>query len=135
MRPLLFALVGLLAVACGGKSDPVDSSVGGGTDDNAAVDDTSSTDGVVCELGTIYPTAGVIDPDNPVYSGSDYSQAEVTAAFDEARADDSMAYRAYKAAYTWPDVMECAFCSCGCADMSIDHQSAVDCFKDMHGFT
>lgn len=87
-----------------------------------------------CELGSVYPDAHVIDPDTPNYSDAHWTQAEVEEAFVEAASDDSRAYQAYAAARDHADLLECAFCDCGCAP-SVDHLSAVDCFKDMHGFT
>ncbi len=93
------------------------------------------TDGGICTLGTIYPGVPVIDPDAPVYSDADWTQEEVEAAFAAAKAEDNIYYRGYLAADKYPDLLECAFCSCGCAKASIHHRSDVDCFKDMHGFT
>ena len=77
--------------------------------------------------------APLLDPDAPVYEDARWTQAEVEAAFAEAAAEDSAAYRAYKAALAYPGLLECAWCACGCAD-SDGHLSALDCFKDMHGF-
>lgn len=87
-----------------------------------------------CDLGTAFPDAAVIDPDAPVYSDAGWSQAEVEVAFADAASTNSTVYRAYKAANAHPDYLVCAFCACGCAD-SAGHLSALDCFKDMHGFT
>lgn len=91
-------------------------------------------DGPVECFGTIYPGIDPIDPDAPIYSDADWTQEQVTVAFDDAKAGNTLAYRAYKAAYELGDILECAFCACGCASL-VDHVSAMDCFKDMHGFT
>lgn len=87
-----------------------------------------------CALGSSTPDAPVIDPDAPVYEDDAWTQAEVEVAFAGAAAEDSPAYRAYKAALAHPEYLECAYCACGCAH-SDGHLSAIDCFKDMHGFT
>ena len=84
-------------------------------------------------LGTIYPNEGQIDPDKPVYSSEWQTQEETEKAFAQAKADGTNAYKAYKAAFDNPEVLLCAFCPCGCHE-SNKHQSAMDCFKDMHGF-
>ncbi len=110
-------------MACG-SSEPGDAS---GTPTG------SGTAAVVCDLGTMYPGVSTIDPDAPVFQDATHTQAEVTADFEQAKAAGSMAYLAYKAARDHADVLDCAFCACGCAD-SIGHLSAIDCFKDMHGF-
>lgn len=86
-----------------------------------------------CTLGSFYADRDVINPDDPVYEDANWSQAEVTEKFAEAKATDAQSYRAYKIAYQYPDLMQCGFCPCGC-DRSLGHLSAVDCFKDMHGF-
>lgn len=88
---------------------------------------------IVCDLGTMYPDLPLIDPDNPDYEDAIYSKAQVKEAFAKDKADNGSAYRAYKAALQHQDVLACAFCACGCAP-SIGHLSAIDCFKDMHGF-
>lgn len=85
-------------------------------------------------LGTVYPDSGPIDPDNPVYENEYYTQEQVTKMFAQAKADNTKVYRAYLAGLLYPDLLECAFCYCGCASPSFNHVSAVDCFKDMHGF-
>lgn len=85
-------------------------------------------------LGTVYPDLAVIDPDDPSYADGDHTAEEVRAMFAVERADDTQTYRAYRAAHTWPDLIECAFCACGCAT-GLGHVSALDCFKDLHGFT
>ena len=89
---------------------------------------------VSCELGSVYPDAEVIDSDDPTYSDGNWTQAEAQEAFAEARQDNTDAYRAYAAARDHAELLECAFCDCGCAS-SVEHLSAVDCFKDMHGFS
>ena len=97
-------------------------------------DATKGTDLQSCDLGTMDPDAPLIDPDAPVFSDASWTQEEVEAAFAAAREEDSTAYRAYRAAGAWPDHLSCAWCACGCAAAD-GHQSALDCFKDMHGFT
>lgn len=89
---------------------------------------------VVCTLGTMYPGLPAIDPDNPDFSDDVFSKEQVIADFAEDKAKNGAAYRAYKAALENQETLECAFCACGCAP-SIGHTSAIDCFKDMHGFT
>ena len=54
--------------------------------------------------------------------------------FSIAKAEGMDAYKAYKAAFDNAEVLECAFCNCGCYPEP-GHLSATDCFKDMHGFT
>jgi len=88
---------------------------------------------IVCSLGTMYPNRTVIDPDAPVYSDSGWTQQQVTDAFAQAKAQNSQAYRAYKAANKYTQYLQCAWCACGCAT-SPGHKSAIDCYKDMHGF-
>ena len=128
-RGLLLALCGsvlLLCFACKAGDDPVIS----------ADDDSTNTPlpEPLC-LGSVYgPDVAVINPDNPDYEGDGYTHDEVAQLFTEARAANNQAYRAYRAAYEHPDVVQCAFCLCGCAS-SVDHVSAEDCFKDLHGFT
>jgi len=90
-------------------------------------------DGPIECFGTVYPGIAPIDPDNPVYSDAEWTQQEVTEAFAEAKAGNTLAYKAYKAAYELGDILECAFCACGCEPL-VGHLSATDCFKDMHGF-
>ena len=75
-----------------------------------------------------------IDPDAPVFNDASWTQAKVSQVFVEAKGQNTSAYLAYKAARDYAHVLDCAFCSCGCAP-SIGHLSAIDCFKDMHGFT
>lgn len=77
--------------------------------------------------------AALIDPDNPTFADSAITNAEVREKFSRARERNSGAYRAYRAALANADVLSCAFCKCGCAG-GIGHVSALDCFKDMHGF-
>ncbi len=84
-------------------------------------------------LGTVYPDRDVIDPDDPNYAGDGYSADEVDALFAQGAAEGSDAYLAYVAAAAYPDLLECAWCACSC-HVSAGHESAVDCFKDMHGF-
>jgi hypothetical protein len=136
------ALVLALAAGCSDDSGTAD---GGGPDGKATADaataDSGGTDsaikpdtaGVTC-LGTLYPGVGVINPDNPDYSDSLWSKTEVKTKFAQAKAQGLQVYKAYKAAYDNADVLYCAFCACGCAG-NPGHLSAVDCFKDMHGFT
>jgi hypothetical protein len=88
---------------------------------------------LACDLGSVYPAADVIDPDAPVYQDATWTQPEVEQAFAEAKTQSSPAYRAYRAARDHAEYMRCAFCSCGCAPVA-GHLSAIDCFKDMHGF-
>jgi hypothetical protein len=95
---------------------------------------TGDAAGVLCELGTMYPGVETIDPDAPVFEDASWPQSKVTDSFAQAKASGSTAYWAYKAARAQQNVLDCAFCSCGCAQ-GIGHKSAVDCFKDMHGFT
>jgi hypothetical protein len=91
---------------------------------------------VVCDLGTIYPNRQLIDPDNPDYEESGWTKQQVIDAFADAKAQNNQAYRAYRAAFQYSEYMECPFCACGCAAPSLsNHLSAIDCFKDMHGFT
>jgi hypothetical protein len=75
----------------------------------------------------------MIDPDAPVYQDAVWTQPEVDQAFAAAKAQSSSAYRAYRAARDHAEYMPCAFCGCGCASAA-GHASAIDCFKDMHGF-
>lgn len=107
---------------------------GCGEDEASAGTGGASGDGGICQLGTLYPSAGVIDPDSPVFSDEMHTQADVTDLFAKAKAESSPAYAAYLAARENAGVLGCAFCACGCAS-SIGHLSAVDCFKDLHGFT
>jgi hypothetical protein len=91
---------------------------------------------VVCDLGTIYPNEPLIDPDNPDYEDGSWTTQQVIDAFADAKAQDTQAYRAYRAAFQYSQFLECAFCSCGCDAPSLgNHLSSMDCFKDMHGFT
>ncbi len=87
----------------------------------------------VC-LESVYPDQSVIDPDDPRFEDDAHTLEEVQVMFASARQDSSDAYWAYKAAYDHSDLIQCAFCSCGCAITS-GHLSAIDCFKDLHGFT
>ena len=84
-------------------------------------------------LGSIYPDRGVINPDDPQYEDNIYTFEQVRQMFAQAKQENSRAYRAYKAAYTYSHLANCAFCACGCSESS-GHLSAVDCFKDIHGF-
>jgi hypothetical protein len=112
----------LLAAACGAGED---SSPATGTGGSTALS---------CELGSMYPNQGVIDPDAPVFEDANWDQAKVSDAFAKAKADGTTAYLAYRAARDYTQHLDCAFCACGCAP-GIGHRSAIDCFKDMHGFT
>lgn len=106
----------------------------GKVDQFAAVDQFAGDAAPVeCTLGTLYPDRAVIDPDNPDYEEEFHSKAEVTQMFAKAKADNTKAYRGYIAAKKYPDLLLCAFCPCGCGD-NPGHLSAVDCFKDFHGF-
>jgi len=106
---------------------------GSGAAGESGVDAAGDAPAVVCDLGTMYPTLDVIDPDAPVYSDASWTQDAVVASFAKAKAESSMAYLAYRAARDYSHFLDCAFCSCGCAP-GIGHLSAIDCFKDMHGF-
>lgn len=88
---------------------------------------------LVC-LGSVYPDSGVIDPDDPKFSDEMYDTAQVKLMFQQAKTANSNAYKAYKAALKYPELLECGFCNCGCAAPPANHISAIDCFKDMHGF-
>ena len=99
-------------------------------DVNAEVD----VEAFFCDLGTMYPNSAVIDPDNPDFEDAQHSRAQVIQTFADAKTADNQAYQAYRAARDYADLLTCPFCACGCAD-SIGHLSAIDCFKDMHGFT
>lgn len=103
-----------------------------GLEEVGQVDDTA-VEAIVC-LGSVYPDQGPIDPDSPVYSDQYYTQEQVTKMFAQAKADNTKAYQAYLAGYKYPDLLECAFCYCGCASPPAEHVSALDCFKDIHGF-
>lgn len=100
------------------------------------VPDSASVDALAAakNLGTVYPTRGVINPDDPNYEGDGFSKQQVSEMFSRVKAENGPAYRAYKAAFNNADNLHYAFCGCGCALVS-NHISAVDCFKDMHGFT
>jgi Protein of unknown function with PCYCGC motif len=121
---LLAALTALCLLAgCGESAEPAPSGAGG-----------TSSQALSCDLGSAFPDSPIIDPDASVYQDENWTQDEVTAAFAQAKLDDSAAYRAYQAARKHEAHMTCAFCACGCAEES-GHLSAIDCFKDMHGFT
>lgn len=91
---------------------------------------------LTCDLGSLYEGQPSIDPDDPGdYSEEGWSNEDVIAAFEQAKADDSDAYRAYLFARDHSELLECAFCACGCSITDEGHLSASDCFKDMHGFT
>jgi hypothetical protein len=102
---------------------------------NAGATDASGDVGPAQCLGSVYPDLGVIDPDDPTFSDGSHSQSIVEQLFSEAKAGNTNAYRAYKAASLHAEVLDCAFCTCGCASSAAAHRSGVDCFKDMHGFT
>jgi len=84
-------------------------------------------------LGNMYEEAPVIDPDHPVFSDASHTAEQVAAMFAQAAAENSRAYQAYRAARDQSAVLSCAFCACGCSS-SPGHLSAIDCFKDLHGF-
>jgi len=111
-----------------GSAAGAGSSATGGT--SGAAGATSAT----CDLGTMYPGVEVIDPDAPVFQDGTWSQQEVVDAFAQAKAEGNTAYLGYRAARDYVQYLDCAFCACGCAP-AIGHLSAIDCFKDMHGFT
>lgn len=138
-----------LCVACaddaaapdvGGVADAAQRRDAAPTADATAVDRAAPADegaapdaqAVAC-LGTKYPEGSVIDPDNPDFEDVLNTKAEVIKKFATAKANNLPAYRAYKAALTYAHLLPCAFCPCGC-DGSEAHVSAVDCFKDLHGF-
>lgn len=129
-RAAIVAASVLALMSCGTDAGPV-SSNGSGT--GGALGSGGAATGIVCSLGTMYPDRTVIDPDAPVYQDADWTQQAVTTAFAEAKAQNSQAYRAYKAANKYTQYLQCAFCACGCAT-SPGHKSAIDCYKDMHGF-
>ena len=116
-------------VSAGGSGGTATGGVAAGGDSGAA-----GTPSALCDLGSMYPTAPLIDPDAPVYQGANWTQQLVDEAFAKAKADQTTAYLGYAAARDHEKYMQCAFCSCGCGP-SIGHLSAIDCFKDMHGFT
>ncbi|NOY25094.1 MAG: hypothetical protein GXP62_04390 [Oligoflexia bacterium] len=151
MRNVLLTLLAVIMIACGAanKSGETGTNAGttagttaadGGTvattsDAGATADAGSSTGTIECTLGSVYGDAPTIDPDNPVYSDSEWTQADIEAAFAQAQADNTTAYQAYHfAASADGSILECAFCACGCATTQ-GHLSAIDCFKDMHGFS
>ncbi len=114
---------------------PLDVALGDTGGENGDADgENGDADGedIAC-MGSVYPDAGLIDPDNPIFESEYRTQDDVTKAFSIAKADGTNAYKAYKAAFENPDVLLCAFCPCGCHNSS-GHQSAIDCFKDLHGF-
>lgn len=123
-RRLLTITTALALIGAGG-CEPPDSAV-------LAAGDKGVGASAVC-LNSMYGNDPQIDPDNPVYSDASVDQATVTQLFASAAATNSKAYRAYRAAFENPVVLKCAFCDCGC-NASVGHTSAVDCFKDMHGF-
>ena len=120
--------------AAAGTGGGTGATVGTGGGAGAAAGTGGGTASVTCELGTMYPGTGVIDPDAPVFSDANWPQDKVTQTFAQAKTDASTAYLAYRAARDYAKYLDCAFCACGCAQ-SIGHLSAIDCFKDMHGFT
>jgi hypothetical protein len=95
--------------------------------------DVSWDPGPVTCYDTKYPGVSPIDPDAPNFSDPDHTVDATKALFAKAKADNSAAYRAYKIAHDNPEALQCARCACGCA-RSLGHISAVDCFKDLHGF-
>lgn len=84
--------------------------------------------------GTSMPERDVVNPDDPTFSDSNFTNEQVREMFAKSRANNAAAYRSYSAAKANADVLSCAFCSCGCSG-PLRHMSALDCFKDMHGFT
>jgi hypothetical protein len=84
--------------------------------------------------GSRAPEQALIDPDDPTYEDADFSNELVRTMFERSRTSNAAAYRSYRAALENADVLSCAFCACGCAG-TLKHVSAIDCFKDMHGFT
>lgn len=131
-RAAVVAGIVLALCACGTDAGG-GSSNASGSGGTAAGGSGGEASGIVCSLGTMYPDRAVIDPDAPVYHDSAWSQQEVTDSFAQAKAQDSQAYRAYKAANKYTQYLQCAFCACGCATQP-GHKSAIDCYKDMHGF-
>ncbi len=113
------ALLTVVLLGCAGRDDAP-----------PAVDEGPA---IAC-YGSKDPAATLIDPDAPTYSDADNPLDDVRARFSKARATNAAAYRAYAAAKKNADVLGCGFCKCGCA-RSLGHESALDCFKDMHGFT
>ena len=120
--PLLFVFV--FAASCNGWEGS-----GRSHDAGAPLD----APAVACTLGSVYGGRPPINPDDPQYEDANWTQEQVTEAFAMAKAKNSIAYRAYKAAYAHPDIITCAFCPCGCSK-GAGHKSGVDCYKDMHGF-
>jgi hypothetical protein len=136
-------LVGLMAlfgsnVGCSEDGSlPADATVSHSdtTQSDAAKDDATSTQeaGTPTCYGAKYPTGKTIDPDNPDYEDAVWTKADVKKQFAAAKAANTDAYKAYKAALAVGRVLECAYCVCGCVSLE-SHKSAVDCFVDMHGF-
>jgi hypothetical protein len=124
------AIALLLAACSSDDSEPQGSGGSGGATSSGGSSGVTTTS---CDYGTMYPAANVIDPDNPLYSDASITQQEVTDKFATAKAQNTSAYRAYRAARDNVGYMPCAYCKCGCGS-SIGHESAIDCFKDMHGF-
>ena len=118
LRAIALGFVAFVAMAaCGDESAP-----------------RASGASAACDLGTMYPAKDVIDPDAPKFADANWTQQQVSAAFAQAKTDNTSAYQGYRAARDYKQYLECAFCACGCYP-SIGHLSAIDCFKDMHGFT
>lgn len=125
-----------LTAGCGDDERTAGASGSGGS--GASAGSTSSgggggAAGALCQLGTMYPGVATIDPDAPVYQDKIWSQDLVTQSFADGKKQSSKPYLAYKAAREQAGVLDCAFCACGCAQ-GVGHKSAIDCFKDMHGF-
>jgi hypothetical protein len=118
LRSMRHGLVAVLAVAC--SADPPS--------------DPAQAPTTLCDYGSVYPNASVIDPDNPVYQDGSWTQQEVIDNFEQAKLLGKDAYPAYRAARDHAQYMECAYCKCGCGGPALGHESAIDCFKDMHGF-
>lgn len=118
----------------GGAGGTAGTTAAAGNTGTGATAGSAGAASVVCDLGTMYPGVALIDPDAPVFQDGTWSQQQVVDAFAQAKTDNSTAYLGYKAARDYSQHLDCAFCACGC-EGSIGHLSAIDCFKDMHGFT
>jgi hypothetical protein len=128
-RRVLHGLAALLLAACGQSSG---SSKAGAPD--AGITPDAQGQLTVCDYGTVYPGVSVIDPDNPVFENDTWTQQKVVDSFVKAKEMNLDSYRAYRAARDHSGYLECAFCKCGCENPPFDHESSIDCFKDMHGF-
>ena len=133
-RAVLFVVVALFSCnSTEGPGGPTVDSNQPEMDGKAKADLGPDVGSLAC-FGSMYPGQTVIDPDNPAYADDGKTKAEVKALFAQAKSEDNDAYRAYKAALKHVDVLECAFCDCGC-NPQVGHKSAVDCFIDLHGFS